>query len=657
VYQNNTAIEPKHEYVYDALYRLVQATGRENAAAMAPPPSDEGPWPTGGFPSANGVRNYTQTYRYDAVGNFRTMQHAPDSGTGWTRHYAYAFNDPGQPASNRLWRTWTNRPAWDGSRADSVTYHYDSHGSMLNLNRVEVPPPQAEDWGHQISWDWRDMISRFDAIGGGWARYHYSIDKQRTRKHITREGGVVEDRIYLGGYELYRRRNSTAGAVVEEIESLHLFEGEQRVLLVDDVITARSGGPGEPTVRAQTLFRYQYGNHLGSVGMELDDTARVISYEEFHPYGTSAFRLMNSAIEAPPKQYQYTGMERDEESGLSYHSARYNLLWLGRWGSCDPIGTKDGINLYRYARDSPVNVLDVTGTEVARSHQFDDQVIEGSVPTPGGVPKAQEPNAPAVKPLEADPVAGFTGGEPGNSDYDKYVAEREAEREAREQEIIRRIRLEQQQWDLDFSAAYEEERRVFRLPLGTTDDPAERAALGRVGPRPETPGESRFSTGIFVAILILQLRFGLRSPRGGRPVASPGKVTEVAPTAAESAALPKPGASEPVAMKLPSAPDWVPTKAEAALRAKAESLQRILADRLHELGTVVGQEGKRLPASAATDPIAIAIRDELALVQKEIAKLRGTSTPAKKGVTRNPTPPGTRPPGLDWPRGGWIIDD
>ena len=55
--------------------------------------------------------------------------------------------------------------------------------------------------------------------------HHYGIDKQRTRKHITRIGGVVEDRIYLGGYELYRRRNSETGPVVEEIESLHLFEG------------------------------------------------------------------------------------------------------------------------------------------------------------------------------------------------------------------------------------------------------------------------------------------------------------------------------------------------------------------------------------------------------------------------------------------------
>ena len=382
VYQNNTRIEPKHAYVYDALYRLVQATGRENAAAQGPPPTDEGPWPSGSFPSATSVRGYTQTYRYDAVGNFQTMKHVPTQGRGWTRHYAYAFEDPGQPASNRLWRTWKNGPVWDGTGADSVTYRYDSHGSMLNLNRVEVPPPQAENWGHQIVWDWRDMIRRFDAIGGGMARYHYGIDKQRTRKHINGiGGGEVKDRLYFGGFELYRRRNSS-GTVVEEIETHHLFEGEQRVLLVDDVIdTDRTHRNTNIPYRTQPILRYQYSNHLGSVGLELDDTARVISYEEFHPYGTSAYRLMNSAVEAPPKRYRYTGMERDEESGLHYNSARYYNPAISQWVSSDPSGISGGLCLYTYCAVNPITNRDETGLQ---PEKFTNRSLEGET-LPGGV--------------------------------------------------------------------------------------------------------------------------------------------------------------------------------------------------------------------------------------------------------------------------------
>jgi RHS repeat-associated protein len=387
VFRNNRLIEPQQDFSYDALYRLVQATGRENAAALTSPQSAEGPWPRGSFATTDDLRAYTQTFAYDAAGNIRRMQHASDPGLGWTRRFAHAFDDPGQPASNRLWRTWFGGPAWDATDARSVTFGYDSHGSMLNLNRVEVPPPQAEDGGHQIVWDWRDMIRRFDAIGGGTARYHYGSDKGRTRKHITRIGGAVEDRIYLGGFELYRRR-SPSGTVLEEIETHHLFEGETRVLLVDDVIMTDRRHAGGTPFRTQPILRYQYGNHLGSVALELDEAARIISYEEFHPYGTSAYRLMQSGTEAPARRYRYTGMERDEESGLNYHAARYLAVWLGRWVSFDGAAGVPGLNRYLAFNASPAVHVDPSGN--------DPPLMTSGVPTPGPLPTP--PTPPMISP-------------------------------------------------------------------------------------------------------------------------------------------------------------------------------------------------------------------------------------------------------------------
>ncbi|PXX16111.1 RHS repeat-associated protein [Nitrosomonas ureae] len=362
VYSNQSIIRPEHHYVYDALYRLIEATGRENP--NVPPPNKEGTWPQKLFPTNDQPRNYKQHYTYDEVGNFVVMQHEPGSGSGWKRHYAT------QADSNRIARTW-----YGSSTAYAITYRHDTHGNMLNLNRIETPPPldPEEDWGLDIRWDWRDMIRGFDCIGGGIARYHYGIDKQRTRKHITRNGGgVVEDRIYLGGYELYRRTNPQS-EVVEEIESHHLFEGEQRVLLVDDVITAKSSAqPGLNILRIkeQTLFRYQYSNHLGSACLELDHQAEIISYEEYHPYGTSAYRAMKSRIEAPAKRYRFTGMERDEESGLGYHGARYFCPMLACWSSADPSGLSDGINLYRYCQASPIRFFDKDGRATSSPQAF-----------------------------------------------------------------------------------------------------------------------------------------------------------------------------------------------------------------------------------------------------------------------------------------------
>jgi RHS repeat-associated protein len=104
-------------------------------------------------------------------------------------------------------------------------------------------------------------------------------------------------------------------------------------------------------------------SHLGSSALELDNNADVISYEEYHPFGTTAYQANNAALNAAAKRYRYTGMERDDETGLEYHSARYYISWLGRWLSADPIGIGDGLNVYGYCKGNPVNSVDINGKE------------------------------------------------------------------------------------------------------------------------------------------------------------------------------------------------------------------------------------------------------------------------------------------------------
>lgn len=376
-YGANQQIAPVQRYAYDALYRLIYATGRENGALAGAPTDNEGaPLATNcPAPDPSATRNYTERYEYDSVGNIIQMEH--DAGNGsWTRHYRYAFDDPTQPTSNRLWQTWLGSTA-----TDTITYQHDTHGNMLNLARVAP--------AKYMQWDYRDMMGSMDLGGGGTALYQYDAGKQRTRKRVANQNGLggYWERIYLGGYERYRRYNSSR-MLVEEIESFHLFEGEQRVLLVEDVVTASGTGNPRPdhlSVKRQTLFRYQYSNHLGSACLELDDQAEIISYEEYHPYGTSAFRAMKNGIEAPPKRYRYTGMERDEESGLNYHGARYYAAWLGRWCSSDSSGIRDGVDLYQYVLGNPLKLVDLDGTSAWNTFLGGVKAVGGGFEVAAGV--------------------------------------------------------------------------------------------------------------------------------------------------------------------------------------------------------------------------------------------------------------------------------
>ena len=85
IYFRNQRVEPSNDYTYDALYRLIQATGREHLGQQAngAPQSADGarclqrvPHPA--RPSrqrANAMGTYIERYVYDAVGNFLQMQH------------------------------------------------------------------------------------------------------------------------------------------------------------------------------------------------------------------------------------------------------------------------------------------------------------------------------------------------------------------------------------------------------------------------------------------------------------------------------------------------------------------------------------------------------------------------------------------------------
>ncbi len=170
----------------------------------------------------------------------------------------------------------------------------------------------------------------------------------------TSNGLPKNERIYLGGVELFRQYGP-GGAIGLERETLHVTDDTKRVALVETRTRLQGSDPAP-----RQLVRFQLANHLGSATVEVDQDAQIVSYEEYHPYGTTAYEASRSQTDTP-KQYRYTGKERDEETGFTYHTARYYMPWLGRWASSDPRGLADGLNTYGYARCNPTSINDPTG--------------------------------------------------------------------------------------------------------------------------------------------------------------------------------------------------------------------------------------------------------------------------------------------------------
>ena len=344
-YFANQVVTADSDYTYDAIYRLIAAAGREHIGqATRPETSADDSFRTHLAHPQDGqaMRRYAETYRYDAAGNVLALTHGAGA-TTWTRAYSYAAPSQLEQAdrNNRLTRTTVG--------AAAEPYAYDVHGNLTALPHLS-----------SLVWNPLDQLESTSrqTVTAGTAEttfYVYDASGQRARKVTERHAGSrSHERLYFGGFEVFRDYAGDGTTVMLERETLHVSVGSPIAL----VETRTRGSDPSPA----QLIRYQLSNHLGSTTLELDGNAQVISYEEYYPYGSTSYQAVRSQTEAP-KRYRYTGMERDEETGFAYHGARYYAPWLGRWTSCDPIGVSGGINLYAYAAGNPISLRDARGTE------------------------------------------------------------------------------------------------------------------------------------------------------------------------------------------------------------------------------------------------------------------------------------------------------
>lgn len=368
VFFGNQRVEPSSDYTYDAIYRLIQAQGREqlgfDAGGNPLPPTATSyndvprillsPLPT----DIKAVGTYTEQYQYDAAGNFLRYIHkgTNPANPGWTRSYTYneaSLIEPGK-TSNRLSSTTVS-----GNPPLNEPYTYDLHGNITSMLHLQA---MQWDFKDQLNMTRRQAVNANDTDGvahkGERTYYVYDAAGQRVRKTTESSAGVkIKERFYLGGFELYQEYDGNQNVTLAR-ETLHVMDDKKRVALVETKTVDINAAPGAlPSITT----RYQFDNHLGTACLELDDTGAVITYEEYYPYGSTSYQAGRTLAEVRLKRFRYSGKERDEESGFHYYGARYYASWLGRWAATEPGGLQDGTNLYQFVRGQPANHVEIDG--------------------------------------------------------------------------------------------------------------------------------------------------------------------------------------------------------------------------------------------------------------------------------------------------------
>jgi insecticidal toxin complex protein TccC len=330
----NQKVEPLSTYVYDSLYQLASATGREMANA-----GQQGV----NLPDMAILDNvtyscYNRTYTYDMAGNLTRIRHSAPA----TNH-SYTTDITVSDRSNRaVDSTLTQDPA-------AVEALFNASGQQKAL----LP-------GQQLNWTPRGelhavtQVMREGAADDG-ESYRYDIGNQRVLKVSTQKTAthMRTQRVqYLPGLEL--RSTTQGGSLTEQLQVVLVGEAGHAQ------VRALHWAAGKPPELANAQLRYSYADQLGSGCLEVDGSGAVISQEEYYPYGGTAVWAARSEVQGRYKFVRYSGKERDA-TGLYYYGYRYYQPWLGRWLSADPAGTVDGLNLYAMVRNNPMTLVDELG--------------------------------------------------------------------------------------------------------------------------------------------------------------------------------------------------------------------------------------------------------------------------------------------------------
>jgi RHS repeat-associated protein len=295
--------------------------------------------PNGNVLGVNDSVNGNWVYKYDDF-NRLTCSNLSSNGTcaaptNGTPTYTYDYDRFGNrwhqngPQSMQL--------SFSGNNNRMDGYSYDDAGNLLN------------DGNYAYTYDAENRIIQVNLPGPGGAlvaTYTYDANGHRVSKT---SGGVSLAYLY-----------DTEGHVVVEtnLNTSPAAWTRGEIFAVGRHIATYSGGSSGTTNFIETDW-------LGTERVRTNHSGAVCETITSLPFGDGHSTSTSCGDVSP---LQFTGKERDNESGLDYFGVRYYGSAAGRFTSVDPIHvTRDRIldpqqfNLYAYTRNNPMKYVDPDG--------------------------------------------------------------------------------------------------------------------------------------------------------------------------------------------------------------------------------------------------------------------------------------------------------
>ena len=297
-------------YEYDSAYRVIRAAYRvpANSPDLLAITSNANV----NADVSTIVADRDEIYILDGVGNWSSHQTVSDM---VSNAVGYQINEMNEYA-----------------RIGATDQSHDANGNLLS------------DGERNYHYDAMNRLVRVTTLGGNTvATYKYDAFGRRIEK---RAGSETVRYVHFGKRVLEER------SVTNQVQRQYVYGGR-----IDEVLQLRTAGNDD---------YYYHDNSIGSVVALTDSSGAVIERYRYNAYGETTVLAADGntvrAGSAVSNNYAYTGRRLDMETGLYYYRARYYSPERGRFIQRDPLGYVDGMGVYAYAGNNPVNFLDPDGT-------------------------------------------------------------------------------------------------------------------------------------------------------------------------------------------------------------------------------------------------------------------------------------------------------